>query len=103
MKKLLIKLFLLNLFIIYSYITVAQNNYVDSLKKVLLTHKEDTNRVNTLRKLDLYFLDKKDSLNVINFANEALSLSKKLNYKKGIGNAYRDIGSFYLNGVNNYP
>ena len=90
MKKLLYKLCLINLFVIFYFNVVAQDNYADSLKKVLLTQKEDTNKVNTLNELSSWVADNGDS--ALQYARQALILSQKLYFKNGEGNAYYNYG-----------
>ena len=50
MKTLYCKISLFVFFVVFSFKSIAQSDslYIDSLKKVLLTAKEDTNKVSTL-------------------------------------------------------
>jgi len=71
------------------------NKSIDSLQQLLLSAKEDSNKVNQLYELGL-------QLNILNrneelkkFGEEALSLSRKINYKKGIGISQYLIGLYY--------
>ncbi|HTB05352.1 MAG TPA: tetratricopeptide repeat protein [Bacteroidia bacterium] len=78
--------------VLSSSLCSAQNKKSESLRNLLKTEKEDTSRVKTLNNLsweldNLGFLPSADSC-----ANEALLLSKKLNYKKGEANAYKYLG-----------
>ncbi len=99
MKKTILLLIILNL---VQHPTFAQNKKLDSLKAVLGTENEDTNKVNTLTALS-WTLSHLGNLNEsIQYGKDALSLSEKLSFKKGIGNAYKNIGIVYrLQG--NYP
>src|SRR3989442_14926637 len=90
------KTFLTAVLILYSSTTYAQNNIIDSLKKVLQMEKEDSNKVNTLNELSKkLWYPKFDYKNALQNAEEALSLAEKINFKKGEGNAYVCIGSAY--------
>lgn len=66
---------------------------VDSLLAVLKTAKEDTNKVNTLFTLSEYCAEE----DILQYAEAALRLSEKLNYKKGIANSLGNIGFAYFN------
>jgi len=67
---------------------------VDSLKKVVASAPEDSNKVNTLIKLsDNYRSTSQDS--AMNYANEAKALGEKINYRKGTGYALKAIGMVY--------
>ncbi|HEX4372225.1 MAG TPA: hypothetical protein VHZ50_02870, partial [Puia sp.] len=94
MKRLLIKLYLLDLFFICSFGLYAQNNStdslkIDSLKKVLLKENEDTNKVNTLNAISWDLYQERDFDNSTQYANKTLALAEKLNYKKGQSVVYR--------------
>ncbi|MGB3947592.1 MAG: SpoIIE family protein phosphatase [Bacteroidia bacterium] len=85
MKKRYLYSFILFLF---SVLTYAQQQEIDSLKNVLKATKEDTSRVLTLRLLSIYT----DSLS---YAHEALQLSQKNNYSKGLALSYATFGAHY--------
>lgn len=71
---------------------------IDSLYLVLSNSKEDTNRVNTLNALSLnagWLIGEYDT--AWSYAQEAKLLSEKLNYKKGLGYAYNNLGAVYYN------
>ncbi|MEO7488747.1 MAG: ATP-binding protein [Ferruginibacter sp.] len=95
MKILFFKLGLYALFIIFPFETIAQSDslYNDSLKKVLLTEKEDTNKVNSLNELASLLINKSDYANSLQYANKSLTLAKTLNFKRGEGIAYKNLGS----------
>lgn len=85
------------LFVIWNLcfgICFAQSDKVDSLKKVLLTAKEDTNKVNTLNTLSMLLIySNPDS--ALALSNRAMSLSQKLNFDRGIGASENIVGSVY--------
>jgi two-component system, NtrC family, sensor kinase len=76
-------------------IVFAQNNVIDSLQNILPTQRDDTNKVNTLNAISREFNSKMDYKSALEYAERALSLSGKIAYKKGMGNAYLSIGSNY--------
>ena len=69
----------------------AQNKTVDSLKLVLKTTKQDTNRVNILNELAFAYAQNNQET-ALDFVDQALLLAKKLNYKKGEAFAEYSIG-----------
>jgi serine phosphatase RsbU (regulator of sigma subunit) len=71
-----------------SVCALAQQQEIDSLKNVLKTTKEDTSKILTLRVLSIYT----DSLV---YADEALKISQKLNYQKGLALSYAAYGDHY--------
>ena len=77
----------------YSQASAAASLKIDSLEKILLTEKEDTNKVNTLNDLGKTFWEKGNYENALQNARQALNLSEKINYKKGKAAAYYLIGS----------
>ena len=92
MKNLSLFLFLL---CFYSTGLRSQESFiVDSLSSVLDNSIGDTNRVNALNSL-AEELRKTDTEQAIGYAEEALSLSSELNYKKGVAGAYFSLGRVY--------
>lgn len=74
-------------------VTFGQNKRIDSLLS-LLSQEKDTSRVNILNKLSssYWYIDPKKT---IYYAEEALSLASKLNFKKGMITAYNNSGIGY--------
>src|SRR5207249_10195811 len=101
MKTLIYKIILFFIIGVYSSIAFTQNNTIDSLQKVLRTQKEDSNKVNTLNELSNTLLIDNNYKNAMQFANEALLLSRKINFNKGEGIAYNNIGHIYHEQGNN--
>jgi two-component system NtrC family sensor kinase len=95
--------FLILVFIFYGWCAFPQNSTIDSLKKVLLTQKEDTNKVNTLNELSINFFNNVDYKNAMQKAKEALTLSGKINFINGKGAAFQNIGLIYEFQNNNLP
>jgi serine phosphatase RsbU (regulator of sigma subunit) len=86
------KLHFLLLLILITYKSIAQTKQeLDSLKHVVATCKNDTNKVNTLLELAKE-CDFKESI-LIN--KKALDLAVKLNYTKGTTASYNQIGDAY--------
>jgi two-component system NtrC family sensor kinase len=96
MRRIFIISFLLLLLNCFS--TSAQNDSlkIDSLKQVLQTQKDDTNKVNTLNEFAIAFSQNSDDLKSRQTATEALALSEKINFKKGQAAAYSNIGNSYV-------
>lgn len=67
----------------------------DSLLFLLNTAPSDTNRVNLLIKLNLYLNRMGEADNVIKYATEALELSQKLRFERGMKNAYSNLALAY--------
>ena len=66
----------------------AQQNSIDSLHQLLATAKEDTTRINLLNEIAASYRQSiPDS--IIKYANEALTMSSKINYVEGEVNAMR--------------
>ena len=72
------------------------NNQVDSIHQVLSVYKEDTVKVKAILDLSKSFLSTDPSQGIL-VAKQAIDLSKKLNYKKGIALAYKNIGIAFYN------
>lgn len=88
-KNLLLFLFLCLVEMAFSQ---NQNRVTDSIKQVLKTVKEDTTKVNILNSLTESLWESGDFRSALSNANEALSLAETINFKKGIANAYNNIG-----------
>ena len=66
----------------------------DSLLALLKTVQEDTNKVNVLNELGWGFRNKLDTAIIL--GNQALELSKKINWKMGMANSLRTLGTVEL-------
>ncbi len=75
------------MFVVIAFNSNAQPDSlkIDSLKKVLLTAKEDRNKVNTLNQFGNLIVQ--DRNNAMQYAKQALALSQKLNFKNEEGTA----------------
>ena len=88
----------------YSYPALTQNTSIDSLKNVLLSQKEDSNKVIILNKLSKQLVYKSKNSEALEYSLSALKLAEKIKYKKGMEGAYwAVIASYYeLSDYNNY-
>jgi tetratricopeptide (TPR) repeat protein len=90
------------IFVSHSLLVTAQNTKIDSLKKVLLAAKEDTNKVNTLNGLSRQYYLTGNFDEAKKLAETALLLSEKLDFKKGIAASHNNLGNVY-DSQGNYP
>ncbi len=75
---------------------VAQEKELDSIKKLVKTYKtRDSVRVNLLNKLTRYNTARDISKNEA-VLNEAITISKEVNYKQGLSDSYANLISFYV-------
>ena len=72
----------------------GQNEQIDSLKKVLSETNEEELKAEILVKLSSHFNGTNDSL-ALEYANNAVELSKKIQHVYGVGEGYRAIGNVY--------
>ena len=79
----------------------AQNEKADSLLQSLEIAEADTTQVNIYAELGMLYIYS-DIEKTKTYAEKALEISEKADYQKGIANAYRQIGFYYLF-TSNYP
>ncbi|WOD43791.1 tetratricopeptide repeat protein [Hwangdonia lutea] len=89
---------LLLLFALIIYPLNAQNTtFIDSLKKQLSTQKDNSiEKVNTLTWLHEKLMFSKPE-EAKSYADEVLSISKKINYDEGIAKGYMHLGHYFSN------
>jgi len=91
----MIKKLLLYLFLVCCSQSIAQQKHgqalIDSLEQELYKIKQDTSGVNTLNCIS-YASVNIDSDKGMHYAEKAVALSKKINWAKGLGEAYRCCG-----------
>lgn len=75
----------------YCLHAVGQKRIIDSLRQVLKTDKEDTNKVNALIGLAFSIYTIKPDSTIL-LAEEARSLAEKLDWSKGMVDAYQAAG-----------
>lgn len=73
---------------------IAQQNIIDSLKKIITSAKDDTVKVNSINALSKAYFSTNPSESV-RYANEAKKLSEKLKYRKGLAFSLKNIGIGY--------
>jgi two-component system, NtrC family, sensor kinase len=83
------------LLVVNQFLLHAQSNAIDSLQQLLLRQKEDTSRVNTLNQLSSELLNANEIENAAQTANQALSLSEKINFLEGKAVSIQRIGMTY--------
>lgn len=95
-RLLLLSLFVLSLLLFNSVTCFAQQRSpVDSLKALLPAAQADTTRINLLNKIsDL--LTRGQANDGLKYAQEAIRLSVKVNFKKGLATAYYNRGIMLL-------
>ena len=88
---------IISLFLFPSVTSYVQNNVeYDSLLNVYQTHPEDSLKANILDQLyNLVIYQDMDLTR--KYTEEQLALSRKINYPKGLGYAYYNLGSYYKN------
>ncbi len=89
-RKIVVLLFFI-LLLIQSY---AQDSQIDSLKTVVPTLKEDSNKVNALNELSLLLWDVQPDTTIM-YATEAIEIGYRINFKKGMAYALKNIGLGY--------
>jgi tetratricopeptide (TPR) repeat protein len=93
----------LTLLLLFSpQIFFAQNSKIDSLRKVLLTMKDDTNKVNTLNILSHKLEGTGSYDSSLLYAHTAEALAEKTGFESGLAKAYIHIGNIYID-RGNYP
>jgi len=95
MKKRLQNIFWTLLFL-FAANCFAQTPAIDSLEQALTHHvdSKDTVRIQLLNELAKQYL-RVNPGKVLSLSNEAIELSTKNNYKKGLSSAYNNIGNVY--------
>ncbi|MEI6694450.1 MAG: adenylate/guanylate cyclase domain-containing protein [Bacteroidota bacterium] len=82
------------LFLLFAIFCFAQQNIVDSLKKIIADSKENSEKVNSINALSKAYFSIKPSESV-RYGDEAKKLSEKLNYRKGLALSLKNIGIGY--------
>ena len=79
----------------FNFNSFAQTSNRDSLLNLLKKDKEDTNKVIHLYKLCYEFDAIGEYDKGLQYGKQSLSLAEKIQFKKGIGNAYSNMGIIY--------
>ena len=80
----------------YVDVSARQNNTLDSLTQLLETTAADTHKVELLHKLASSHNKYGDLVRSKQYAEEALELSKKMGFQRGIGGSLNIMGVFYI-------
>lgn len=97
-----IRLYIVFFYCVYSINTISSQTDRDSLLTFIRTDKEDTNKVIHLYKLCYEFDATGEYAKGLEYGKQSLRLAQTLNYKKGIGNAYSNIGIIF-DDLGNFP
>ncbi|HWY10660.1 MAG TPA: tetratricopeptide repeat protein [Bacteroidia bacterium] len=97
MNPLLKRGLIITAFVFCFAIAFGQQHKIDSLKKALLSSKEDTNKVATLNRLANALANTSDLDGALPYYEQSLELSKKLTYHFGIAASQNYIGLVYMN------
>ncbi len=90
------KFFLLIIIFFYSSLVFSQiSDEIDSLKIELQKQKEDTLKVKILVNISQIIVES-NLIEAEKYANNAIELASKINYKNGLGVAYNSIIIIYL-------
>ncbi|MDN3655530.1 histidine kinase [Ferruginibacter paludis] len=89
------------IFLLFYAAGYAQNSETDSLKKLLQTQKQDTNKVNLLSEISFVSLASLPDTAVL-YAQQALRLAENLRYQPGVLNAALSLTDAYTT-TGNYP
>jgi signal transduction histidine kinase len=73
---------------------------LDSMLKVLSGEKDDSNKVKTLSRISQYYYGN-NPLKCFPYANQALKLAEKIQWKKGIANLHNNLGLYIGDTGNN--
>ncbi|OJJ23671.1 hypothetical protein BKI52_04760 [marine bacterium AO1-C] len=84
----------------YSVSVIAQEVNTQQLEAKLKTLKNTAQKVDVLNKLAEGYKNQKALKKGQNYANQAISLAKKINYKLGLAEAYHQQGALYANRKN---
>jgi two-component system, sensor histidine kinase and response regulator len=79
------------IFLLLAHFSFAQKNKVDSLESIIRNRANDTTKV-TLVNTFVDLLRDKDNNRALPFAFNNVALAEKLQYKKGLGLAYENLG-----------
>ena len=89
------KLFFAAVLVFAASFVFAEQNPVDSLKKVLTSLPEDSNKVNVLIELSIKYRGSSPDTGM-SYAEQARILAEKINFQKGLGYALKSKGITYV-------
>lgn len=91
MMNFIYKILIVSFFTTYVF---AQKKQIDSLQKLILVEKIDSNKINLNNKLAWVYFQEKQSSKAKNIVLENIEKAKKLKWDKGIAYSYETIGDF---------
>jgi len=94
-KDFSVKIWFFSISLLCSLVSFAQDKTIDSLNRILLTQKKDTSKVNTLLIISALLYNDNKKKQTLDYLKEALNISEKLNFKKGLRSAYWIIINAY--------
>ena len=98
MNSKLKSLFYVVLFAVLAHYGFGQVKEIDSIKSVIRTSKEDTNKVNSILLLSKKYFSEEPG-EAIRIATQARNLAEKIKFKKGEAYALKNIGiGYYMQG-----
>src|SRR5688572_21577107 len=91
------------IFILFQFTSVlGQVNSIDSLKTLLKTDRQDTNRAIHLFTLCSNLRNIGEYESGLSYGRQALQMSRQLKFKRGIANSQNNLGNIYFKQCN-YP
>ena len=90
----MLKLRLIPVFLLFVLNGYPQSAKIDSLRKVLVSAKNDTTRVNLMIEIGSNFY-RTSPEEALNYSNQARDLAEKIDFKVGLAYAYKSIGMAY--------
>src|SRR5688572_4463741 len=94
-NNILLNLFFIQVLLFSTGVVFCQTKKIDSLNNLLISAKEDTNKVNTLHELCFQIRETNDLPQALKYGEECLQLANRLKYEKGIAGALGNIGIIY--------
>ena len=81
--------------VIFLFTSLSAQQRIDSLQRLLMHATEDTARSNLMNRIASNYVESKPDSS-LKYANDALTLSKQTNYKKGEIEAIRNLAAAFL-------
>lgn len=75
---------------------ISENKKVDSLKIILKKEKDDIRRIDLMNEIALQYVNTAEQDSVMKYANEAMALSEKKQYGKGIAECHKRIAVVFF-------
>src|SRR5947207_1188890 len=97
-----IRSILVSCFTALFFLLNAQNRAIDSLKELLLAENRDSLKVDILNDLSNQLRKAGDNGSAKVMADKAVIISKKVKYRKGLGDAFGNLGMI-LRYLGDYP